>query len=120
MGYVVHHAIVVTSWNYDRLRVARDKAFELLPGLVTEIIETRVNRDYSFFVGPDGSKEGWEESDEGDRQRDQFIAWLNTQRHEDHSTWLHWAEVAYSSDDRNAKVTRHAWERAPETEFERT
>jgi hypothetical protein len=110
VGYIRHNAIIVTSWDSDRLQKARDVALGMVPGLVSEIIPCRVNGGGSFFVAPDGSKEGWEDSDEGDRQRGDFIAWLNVQRYEDNSTWLSWAEIAYSADDWSAEVTRHAWQ----------
>lgn len=109
MGTLRHHAIVVTSWNVDRLLIAQNKAKKLCPHLVSDIVPAIVNRGGSFFVAPDGSKEGWKESDEGDRQRDALISWLDMQRNEDRSTCLSWAEVVYSNDDRAAKVLRHPW-----------
>lgn len=108
MGYVRHNAIVVTSWNGARIGLARAHAVAL--GMsVTEIIQTPVNVDYSFLVGPDGSKEGWEDSDVGDKRREQFRTWLRAQAYEDGSTPFAWVEVAYSSDDREAVVDHHAW-----------
>lgn len=109
MGTLRHHAIVVTSWNVDRLLIAQHKAKELCPHLVSDIVPAIANGGGSFFVAPDGSKEGWKESDEGDRRRDDLISWLGMQRNEDRSTWLSWAEVVYSNDDRDAKVLRHPW-----------
>ena len=58
MGYMRHHAIVVSS-AYVNLNNARSSArkFNLNP---SQIIESRVNGYKSFFIPPDGSKEGWE------------------------------------------------------------
>lgn len=34
---------------------------------------TVVNNDYTFIIGPDGSKEGWDKSDAGDIVRQEFM-----------------------------------------------
>jgi hypothetical protein len=110
MSIIRHNAIVVSSWNESLLAEAHAAASNAVPGLVSEIISHRVNLGGSFLVAPDGSKEGWNDSDDGDKQRDAFIAWLEANRHDDGSTSLSWAEIAYSGDDRSAVVTRHAWQ----------
>lgn len=110
MGYVRHNAIVVSSWSEDKIAKAREVAAEMVPGLVSEVIPYRINGGGSFLIAPDGSKEGWEESDCGDSQRDAFVAWLETQRYEDNSTPFCWAEITLSGDDREAKIVRHAWQ----------
>lgn len=100
MGYVRHHAIVVTSWDFVLLERARVCAVEL--GMtVTEIKRSTVNSYCSFLIAPDGSKEGWDASDEGDQQRAAFVLWLDDQRYEDGSTSLDWVEVQYG-DENNA------------------
>jgi len=109
MGYMKHHAMVVTSFDEEKLATAHAMAEKLLPELVTPIIESRINGYQSFFIAPDGSKEAWEESDTGNEQRDQFIEWLNSQRYDDNSTPFEWVEFTYSGDDWDAGVSRHAW-----------
>jgi hypothetical protein len=107
MGYMVHHAIVVTSWDKRAIEAARAKAVELFsafslfhgePNLVSAMHKGVVNECYSFLVAPDGSKEGWEESIVGDAAREGFVAWLEAQRHEDGSTSVHYAEVKFGGD----------------------
>jgi hypothetical protein len=66
-----------------------------------------VNDSRAFFVPPDGSKEGWSESDEGDGRRDQFIAWLHKHRYSDGSGPLKWVEVRVSDDDLDLAIERH-------------
>lgn len=105
MGYIAHHAIVVTGYGED-ISEARDEAARL--GLnVSSIVGPVVNGYSSFLVAPDGSKEGWEHSDSGNAKRHAFIMWLRPRHY-------HWAEVRYSPDDDDAKVTRHAWDTGTE------
>jgi hypothetical protein len=109
MGYMRHHAIVVTSYDVKRIDAAHNEAARL--GLdITGILQAAVNEWHTFLVGPDGSKEGWDESDAGDHRRGQFIAWLDGQRFEDGSSPFDWAEVQYGDDERETKVTRHSYE----------
>lgn len=108
MGYMKHNAIIVTSWNQDGIEAAAIKAREI--GLtVIGPCEPLVNNYQTILVVPDGSKEGWQESDTGDEHRAAFRKWLGEQVYEDGSSWLEWAEVAFGSDDGTAVVEHHAW-----------
>jgi hypothetical protein len=121
MGYMVHHMIVVTTWDEALIQQAHDKACEIfqVPNhfgkhvQVTPIMQSPVNDYYTFFVPPDGSKEGWGDSDHGDSRRDQFVAWLNEQRYDDNSSPLKWAEVQYGDEERDNRVLRHDGEVIP-------
>ena len=109
MGHVIHHAIIVTSCLEGLAREAHGHAIGLRCS-VTPLIRSPVNREWTFLIGPDGSKSGWPASDLGDEQRDRFITWTKKQRYEDGSSSLHWVEVSYSSDDEAAQVERHEWD----------
>lgn len=77
MGHMRHHAIVVTANCLAYIEPAHTKAREIFGEQVTEILPpTKSNGYVTFFVGPDGSKEGWSESDEGDAKRREFMSWL--------------------------------------------
>lgn len=115
MGWMRHHAIVVSSWNAELLREAHDKAHEVFitepftgyaPSPPSEIVKSGANSYTSFFVPPDGSKEGWDESERGDERRDRFVAWLRTKVHEDGSTSLRWVEVQYGDEEKETRVVR--------------
>ena len=103
MGYIAHHAIVVTgsSWKDGRpasdIEIAHAKAVEICGNLVSNLVPGRVNGDASFFVAPDCSKEGWSGSERGDDERARLIAWMREQRR--HHCWLDWALVRYGGDD---------------------
>lgn len=103
MGYMRHHAIVVTSWKGELLKRAHKTAVEL--GMSVSGITDEVTNGYcSFLVAPDGSKEGWTTSDNGDAQRAQLLDWLDAQRYDDDSTPLEWVVVQFGDDDLNTRI----------------
>lgn len=102
MGYIRHNAIVVTSWK--SLEYVAQKARELGAQVVGPS-ESAINGYSSLLICPDGSKEGWSDSDKGDERRAALREFMNTQRYEDYE----WAEVSYGSDDQSATVVHHAW-----------
>ncbi len=98
MGYMRHHAIVVTG-NEDRVAAAHAEAAKRFDGrFLSNLTDTAVNGYRSFLVGPDGSKEGWPESKHGDELRAAFIRYLRTQ-------FLGWVEVQFDDDEKETKVT---------------
>ena len=104
MGYMRHHALAVTSWHSEKLAEAHAEAARLFGTLVTPIVGGAINNEASFFVAPDGSKEGWSDSDEGDRLRAEFTLWLKARAEDDGSSVLAWVEVQYGDDYHEAKV----------------
>lgn len=103
MGYNVEHAIVVSSWDKKLLAKAHKKASAIFPH-VSEMVPHISNGGASFFVPPDGSKEGWDESNDGNARRKTFTDWLNKRRYEDGSTSLRWIEVLYADDEHRAEI----------------
>jgi hypothetical protein len=106
MGYMRHHAIVVTSWKDDVLEAAHVRALEIFKH-VAPVTPAVINGYRTFLVAPDGSKEGWDESDAGDIARGQFIDWLNAQRYGDGSSYLQWVEVQFGDDNRETRIVHH-------------
>jgi|SRR5216683_3332841 len=104
MGYMRHHAIVVTSYNEKNIKAAHEKALEIFGDSVTAM----TNGYCSFFIAPDGSKEGWDTSESGDECRTLFIGWLNEQRFEDRSSSFDWVEVQYGDDENETIICRHS------------
>jgi hypothetical protein len=107
MGYMRHHAIVVTASDYVKnekqisdIKKIRDKAVEIFGSkhkLVSTIIPA-INCYGSFFIAPDGSKEGWEDSDLCDKKRDKFLKWLQSQ--DKKGVYSDWAEIQFGDDER--------------------
>jgi len=123
MGYIRHKALIITMSNdLDVGKFLVAVAAIGLSDLMCEPVFSRVNARKTVMIAPDGSKEGWAESDEADEQLTKLMEWLDAQRYEDGSTPYAWVLVSYGSDDRNAAVDQHAWDRPtpppeePETE----
>jgi hypothetical protein len=103
-----HHAIIVTSYCSDCASKAHEKAVEIFSARqVTEILPEAINGYQTFFIGPDGSKEGWADSNKGNDRRDTFIQWLDEQRFSDNSFAYDWAEIQYGDDEFDNRMTRH-------------
>ena len=84
MGYVRHNAVIVTAagyameGRYDAPAPDVDAFRRSLPEkwqhLVIGPVKSVINDYVTFAFLPDGSKEGWEDSDLGDEYRRQFTA----------------------------------------------
>jgi hypothetical protein len=89
MGTLKEHAIIVTGYYGDHIDEAHAKA-------TYHRLDDRGD--------PDGSKEGWDTSDEGDNARDEMVQWLRAQAYNDGSSPFSWVEVQYG--DECGKRTR--------------
>jgi hypothetical protein len=98
MGYMRHHAIAVTSFDEETISKIYSKAEELFP-VISPIMNSSINGYKTFFVPPDGSKEGWKESAFGDKAREAFITLLRAEIYEDGSPCLDWFEAQYGDED---------------------
>lgn len=116
VGSALHHALIVTASDEATIRAAHDHARTLLDlrvvsvnsaaDMLTPVLHTYLNGYCSFALLPDGSQEGYEDSDEGDRVRDELVMWLEAQRDEESSSRFDWVEVAYGSEDEPSRATR--------------
>ena len=107
MGWMRHHAVIVSASYGDWIDKAHTKAVGLAEDvdvggygrlIVSDIVGPVVNGVSTFVVGPDGSKEGWDTSAAGELLRERFVAWLREQVYEDGSSPLDWAVVQYGDD----------------------
>lgn len=102
MGYMSHHSIIITTWD-DKITTIHRKAIKIFGKEgVSEITPTMVNGYRSFFIPPDGSKEGWEGSDTGNENRDSFKEWIYKSK-----IYCAWAEVQFGDDDGITKIIDH-------------
>ena len=108
-----HHTIVVCSWNEQLLSSIHFEAVTIFNEQASNIVKSKMNGYYSFFVAPDGSKEGWEDSDEGNKKRDEFIKYLKTHKYEDGSSSISWVEIQFGDDEGETKILRDSdlWKR---------
>lgn len=104
MGWIRHHAIVITTiedWLIP-LKEITDVIFG--EGVCTVSEAKMVNGYVTLLVPPDGSKERWPASEAGEDRRARLIDWLCDQEiNEDrHYTWV---EVEYGETE--PRVSRH-------------
>lgn len=99
MGRMKHNAIVVTSWSEDHARDARILAITYFGRLVSPIIKSEINAYNSFFIAPDGSKEGWEDSDKYNDLRPKFIKEVS-------DLYVDCVDVSFGGDDEKAKIQK--------------
>lgn len=76
MGYYAYHAIVVADSSglvaQAHMRIMKlDNMSDWLHELVSQMSPPQTNDISSFCIFPDGSKEGWTHSDEGDEFREE-------------------------------------------------
>lgn len=81
MGYMWHDAVLVVSNDMDDAFKAafllwREKLPVEWQRLVIGPVMTVTNGYMNYAFLPDGSKEGWETSEDGDRYRQEFFALL--------------------------------------------
>jgi hypothetical protein len=109
MRNIRHHALVVTCNDRKILESIRAKTLELYKlnmeasngsNLVSEIKDSIVNNYASFFIIPDGSKEGYDASDDGDVIREKLIQFIKPLTASE-SYHLSYAEISYGADDGN-------------------
>ncbi len=73
MGIEQHHAVIVQGEDHNNaVERAHAIASTLFP-LVSPILESGINGIRSFYIPPDGSKEGWVQSELGDERRRKFF-----------------------------------------------
>lgn len=98
MGYIRHHAMIITDCDLEKIRDIH--RFATLCSLnPTSIMDSPVNGYRTFFIPPDGSKEGWEPSNEGDEERKRFKQFIR-KRH----PYCDWTEISYGGDDGHSQV----------------
>lgn len=111
MGYIKHHSIIVSGWKHENVKEAHEKAIEIFNkefgfekgvALVSNIIDGITNFQESFFIAPDGSKEGWEDSESGNNARKLFLDWLQNSR----DNYCEYVEVIFGGDSDQNEVIR--------------
>lgn len=116
MGYMVHHALIVTGHGRDShtpldwatAEDAHAAAVEIAQRFgaceVTALTAHATNGYRSFMIAPDGSKAGWSNSDNGDQTRAEMVAWL---RDKARSGWFSWAVVRFGDEGGDNGLEEH-------------
>lgn len=117
MGYVRHNAIIVTGDSYPEAQKkfleVYVKAKELFGELVSPVIPSPTNGYQTFMIVPDGSKEGWDVSDEHDVKRHVLADFVDSVAYEDSSNPIQFVDVGFD-ECYEAKVDRTNKERPDE------
>lgn len=106
MGTMKHSTLVVYVMLNKHIELvhcqAREIYREISEGseeLVSDVVPCIVNGGGSFFIAPDGSKEGWEDSDLSDEARKKFLEWII-----DCEYYFDVVEIDFGGDDNSIKV----------------
>lgn len=112
MGYIAHHAIIITisDWALDNphgmkagpnradIEAFRESLPEPYRNLLVGPFPSAINSYHTMIFLPDGSKEGWDTSDEGDKIRARVIEFFSW-RYEDGSSPHDVIEIRYGGDE---------------------
>lgn len=102
MGYIRHHAVVVTAFS-EEYAIKAAKAATDTNNTVSGPTASPVNGYWTIVIVPDRSKEGWKDSSDGDVYRAAIKCWLRSM-----GDYYEWVEVAYGHDDGKALITDEA------------
>lgn len=104
MGYIRHNAIIATCWQ--AAAVSRLAEYARSIGAEALVGGEMTNGYVTVCITPDGSKEGWQSSAEGDKRRTKIKQWM---RAHESDLFFEWCEVAYGDDDANPEISDSAW-----------
>lgn len=92
MGTMNHDAVIATTASDEGWEAATRQWLNGEHGhRFAGSTQAAVNGYRTLVLLPDGSKEGWPDSEEGDALRDEFIDWLRVRRS---MVWWDWVEVS--------------------------
>lgn len=103
MGYIRHDVTLIAT-NPDRpgglpdIDAFRESMPEQWRPLIVGPIPGVINGDVFYAFLPDGSKEGWGDSEEGDNRRAEFRALFTTHAYEDGSSADDVVTVSFGGD----------------------
>lgn len=113
MGYIKHNSVIVTNWDEKKIIKARNMAIKIFDkqfkdteddnasSIISPIIEGLINSQHSFFIAPDGSKEGWDTSDNSDKASKAFLDWLDKGK-----LGCEYIYIRFGGDDTNNRIIR--------------
>jgi hypothetical protein len=105
MGYLRHECLIVSSDDADavlRVQTAACSIFDEqgMGRLVGGLTQHLTNGGAAFLISPDGSKEGWGQSNDAEAARNELIEWLRSGE----APFVNWALVLIGGDDGEYRV----------------
>ncbi len=116
MKNIKHHTIAITSNDKSQLDALRNKLISIYKDkmeakkgsqIISPIIESLINSFCTFYIVPDGSKEGYDASEDGDTVRKSICELIETYKQPDGENIFRYIEVSYGADDATAAIIRH-------------
>lgn len=98
MGVENNNAVIATTWNNDGIERIKRWVDEIDDDFWRGLFlfgDAKINGITTIVMLPDGSKEGWPESEYGDKLRDRFISELQKADYDDGSSPWDFIEVGY-------------------------
>ena len=89
MGHYRHHVIIIVPETEAVSKRIYKKAVSLFgKNMVSKPLSSPINGYKTIYIGPDGAKEGSEESDEYDKKRERFLNYLNFNKSVNESAYV--------------------------------
>lgn len=113
MGTIHNHAVIATTWSQEEFLKVREWADKLDPCWRRLFLfsNKNINDSMTVVMVPDGSKEGWKDSDFGDRLRSEFLTHLSKLNSEGFTSWdfleVEYGELGQSILQGNCKLRGH-------------
>lgn len=116
MKNIKHHTIAITASDKVQLEALRGKVINIYKEkmeakkgfqLVSPIIESLINNFCTFYIAPDGSKEGYDASDDGDIIRKSITTLIESYKQADGENPFRYVEIAYGADDNSSQIISH-------------
>ncbi|MDX2195794.1 MAG: hypothetical protein NW207_05205 [Cytophagales bacterium] len=113
MKNIKHHTIIVTCQEKAETENIRNQIvalykqkMEVKTGhkLITPIFESLINSFFTFYIIPDGSKEGYDASEDGDILRQEVYSLLLTYKSQHPHIYIAYAELSYGGDNEAPKI----------------
>ena len=95
MGIMQHHTVVATTWSEEEFERVQSWCLQQPSEFFAFQSKPAMNHYQAIVLLPDGSKEGWTDSEEGDQRRQQFLAVLREADNDDGSNPWAWVEVTF-------------------------
>lgn len=107
MKNIKHHTIAITSNDKVQLEALRNRVLSIYKEkmeakkgnqIVSPIFESLINSFCTFYIIPDGSKEGYDASEDGDTVRKSIVELINSYNQAGRENIFRFIEISYGED----------------------
>jgi len=105
MGYIRHHALVITAWQKAIAEEIHSTAIEIfgeeLSQLISPLVSSLEHDYHSFFIAPDGGREWRETSEKTEVARGKFMQYLRD--YDDPN--MYWMLITYADENGITRIS---------------